>query len=212
MQKHALAARILDETDINRVYTREDLISLTEHEECTPVDASVLAKNPVLAAISSGGLGYSIYCHDALFIGNDASLTEEEEMEARNDLNGILAQQPRMLTDSEGEMQVVSVGQMYFKTTDDVETELVPAYTPSYSSIDGRTISFSNLGPSMFLEMQMRFVDKEKWVDPQRKKNTTPLEIVVPCDGTFVFRIRSISDDSQVGPWSEESVPIRILA
>ena len=151
------------------------------------MDASVLAKNPVLAAISSGGLGYSIYCHDALFIGNDASLTEEEEMEARNDLNGILAQQPRMLTDSEGEMQVVSVGQMYFKTTDDVETELVPAYTPSYSSIDGRTISVSNLGPSMFLEMQMRFVDKEKWVDPQRKKNTTPLEIVVPCDGTFVF-------------------------
>ena len=30
--------------------------------------------------------------------------------------------------------------------------------------------------------------------------------------GTFVFRIRSISDNSQVGPWSEESVPIRILA
>ena len=96
-----------------------------------------------------------------------------------------------------------------------METELVPAYTPSYSSIDGRTrtISFSNLGPSMFLEMQMRFVDKEKWVDPQRKKNTTPLDIVVPCDGTFVFRIRSISDeDFKVGPWSEESVPIRISA
>ena len=137
------------------------------------MDASVLAKNPVLAAISSGGLGYSIYCHDALFIGNDASLTEEEEMEARNDLNGILAQQPRMLTDSDGETQVVSVGQMYFKTTDDEETDLVPAYTPSYSSIDGRTISFFNLGPSIFLEMQMemRSVDKEKWNDPQREKS-----------------------------------------
>ena len=117
-----------------------------------------------------------------------------------------------MLTDSDGETQVVSVGQMYFKTTDDEETELVPAYTPSYSSIDGRTISFSNLGPSIFLEMQMRSADKEKWNDPQREKNTTPLEIVVPCDGTFVFRIRSISDDFQVGPWSEESVPIRIAA
>ena len=52
--------------------------------------------------------------------------------------------------------------------------------------------------------------DKEKWSDPQRKKNTTPLDIVVPCDGTFVFRIRSISDDFEVGPWSEESVPIRV--
>ena len=59
-----------------------------------------------------------------------------------------LAQQPRMFTDSDCETHVVSVGQVYFKTTDDEETELVPAYTPSYSSIDGRTISFSNLGPS----------------------------------------------------------------
>jgi hypothetical protein len=65
-------------------------------------------------------------------------------------------------------------------------------------------------GPSVFLEMQMRVVDKEKWSDPQRKKNTTPLDIVVPCDGTFVFRIRSISDEFEVGPWSEESVPIRV--
>ena len=212
VQKQALAARILDETDINRVYIREDLMSLTEHEECTPVDATVLAKHPVLAAISSGSLGYVIYCHDALFIGNDASLTEEEEIEVRNDLNGILAQQPRMLIDSEGETQVISVGQMYFKTTDDEETELVPAYTPSYSSIDGRTISFTNLGPSVFLEIQTRVVDKEKWNDPHRKKNTTPLNIAVPCTGTFVFRMRSISDDDEVGPWSEESVPIRIAA
>ena len=143
VQKQALAARILEETDINRVYTREDLMSLTEHEECTPVDATVLAKNPVLAAIPGGAIGYSIYCHDALFIGNDASLTEEEEIEARNDLNGILAQQPRMLIDSDGETQVVSVGQMYFKTADGSETDLVPAYTPSYSSINGRTVSFS---------------------------------------------------------------------
>eukprot|EP00966_Prymnesium_polylepis_P278856 6441844-Prymnesium_polylepis.1 len=60
-----------------------------------------------------------------------------------------------MLTDSDGETQVVSVGPMYFKTDDDEETpQLVPAYTPSYSSIDGRTISFANLGPSMFLEIQ----------------------------------------------------------
>ena len=63
----------------------------------------------------------------------------------------------------------------------------------------------------MFLEIQMRFVDEENWVGLQREKNTTPLKIVIPIDGTFVFRIRSIFDD-EVGPWSEESVPIRIAA
>ena len=179
------------------------------------MDATVLAKHPVLAAISSGSLGYDIYCHDALFIGNDASLTEEEQIEARNDLNGILSQQPRMLTGPDGETQEVSVGQTYFKTAEGEETELVPAYTPSYSSIDGRnrTIFFSNLGPSIFLDIQMRFVDKEKWMNPpQRIKsvNATVDKIDVPRDGTFVFRIRSVVDESEVGPWSEESVPIRV--
>ena len=37
--------------------------------------------------------------------------------------------------------------------------------------------------------------------------------MVVPYDGTFVFRFRCLSDkDFKVGPWSEESVPIRISA
>ena len=92
-----------------------------------------------------------------------------------------------MLTDSDGETQVVSVGQMYFKTDDSEDTQLVPAYTPSYASIDGRTISFTNLGPTVFFGTQMRVEDKEKWNDPTRK----------------IF---------EVGPWSEESVLIRISA
>ena len=215
VQKHALAARILEETDINRVYTREDLMSLTEHEECSPVDATVLAKNPVLAAIStqgSGALDYTIYCHDALFIGNDASLTDAEEIEALNDLNGILAQQPRMLSDSSGNTQLVSVGQLFFKTDDDENsTELVQAYTPYYSSIDHSqlTITFANMGPSIFFDIQMRPEDKDKWSAPLRKQSATLLDIVVPCAGTFVFRMRSIHD-FETGPWSLQSVPIRV--
>ena len=30
----------------------------------------------------------------------------------------------------------------------------------------------------------------------------------VPCAGTFVFCMRSISDDLELGPWSQESAPI----
>ena len=48
-----------------------------------------------------------------------------------------------MLINLNGETQVVSVGQMYFKTDDgENETELVPAYTPSYSFTNGRTITY----------------------------------------------------------------------
>jgi SNF2 family DNA or RNA helicase len=212
VQKHALAARVIQERISNRLYGRDDLMTLTENELCTPVDASVLVKNPVLAAISHNAhLGLTIYCHDSLFNRTHASLTAEQEYEAKNDFYGIMSQHPRMLTNSDGETQLVPVGQMFFFTPDGEEgTELVPAYTPSYSSISGRMISFSNLGPSMFFETQMRELHKTKWQPPERNRVDNELTIALPRAGIFVFRMRVISDNFELGPWSDESVPICI--
>ena len=214
VQKHALAARILEETDINRVFTRDDLNNLTEFETCEPIDTNALTQNPILCALAGT---YTFYNHDALFLGNNAQLTEAEEISARNDLNGIIAQQPRVLTDSEGELQVVQVGQLRFKTPDGDDGDLVPAYTPYYSKIDGLTIRFSNLGPSYHFEFMFKSsaASDDKYALVPRTDGGDFLDLTLDRRGSFVFRMRSIvqnaaDDDIEYGPWSEESVPIEV--
>lgn len=213
VQKHALAARILEETDINRVFTREDLVSLTEHEDCEPIESSALAQNPILCALAGT---YTFYNHDALFLGNSAELTAAEELSARNDLNGIIAQQPRVLADKDGELHVIQVGQIRFKTPDGDDGELVPAYTPYYSKIDGLTIRFSQLGPSYFFEFMFKnsSASDEKYALVPRTDGGDFLDLTLDRPGTYVFRMRSIDesadDDDTYGPWSDESVPIEV--
>jgi hypothetical protein len=210
VQKHALASRILEETDINRFFTREDLKSLTDDEKCVPLNTLDIAKSSTLSAFVQM-IGYTIYSHDDLFIGNEARLSQEDELLALNDLNGVLAQQPRNLLDQQGELQTVAVGQMRFKTIDDEEGPLVAAYTPYFSEVHDRIIVFQNLGPSYFFEMEF-YEGSAPTMTMSVISSGAVMYAQVPAAGTWLFRVRSIDDEQSKGPWSEESIPILVAS
>eukprot|EP00966_Prymnesium_polylepis_P082408 1908285-Prymnesium_polylepis.1 len=80
-----------------------------------PLSPKDLRKMPILAAIAATGT-YTIHNHDALFLEQEAELSNEEKNSARNDLNAVLVQQPRTLETPDGEMtQVILPGNTHFE-------------------------------------------------------------------------------------------------
>jgi SNF2 family DNA or RNA helicase len=205
IQKHALAARVLEETQFNRLYTREDLMRFTEADDSSFVPTAVIMNHGVLKALSSS---YTLYNHDALFLGDDAELSEEEKCRAINDLYGMRATSQRLLEAPDGTVHVIEPGECFFS-----DGSLVPSYTPSYTCISGMLIAFDHIGPSPLVDIDYIMLDDGDEVGNWIRNETHPVGhsfvIRMTQPGTFKFRMRSKHLDL-VGPWSDESVPITV--
>ena len=212
IQKHALAAHVLEETQFNRLYTREDLMRLTEADDSSKVPTAVIMNHSVLKALSTT---YTLYNHDALFLEDDAKLSEEENIRAINDLYGMRATSQRLLEAPDGTMHVIEPGQCYFP-----DGSLVPSYTPSYTFIIGMLIGFDHIGPSPRVNIEYVMLDRSgdkigEWTPFETNTVEGGCVIMMTQSGTFKFRMRcthgvSIDPWSSIGPWSDESVPITV--
>ncbi|GMI00239.1 hypothetical protein TrST_g8626 [Triparma strigata] len=163
-QKKMLAARLLEEHHINRVFTREALRDVADDTEIPPVDDSVLTANPILSVMA---MQYSIYNHDAIFLDTGASLDIDEESRAQNEYNLVSMQQDRNLYDSAGNLHIIEPGNTRFPDFDGNagKGERVPAYTPAWDSTDrlNRQL-FMRCGPHAIHEIQYRRATRD---DPE---------------------------------------------
>eukprot|EP00966_Prymnesium_polylepis_P015840 365785-Prymnesium_polylepis.1 len=86
--------------------------------------------------------------HDALFLEDDAELSEEENCRAINDLYGMRATSQRLLEAPDGTVHVMEPGECCSP-----DGSLVPSYTPSYTCISGMLIAFDHIGPSPLVDI-----------------------------------------------------------
>lgn len=215
VQKHAMAARIKDDQDSMRLYTREELKTLTSPMTsiAIPVDIKDIADVGLKALVWLVG-GVDIYDHDSLFTDFDAQLSPDEINSARHDYHRMLSQNPRMLyIDDDAEKgQMVQPGQLYFDEPH--ADKLVPAYPPTFRVDDDKNKVIITLGPSPYFEIEKKNVDDGEWVKLNITPNTelaVPEIVVLLKTGVYQFRSRTIVPTSdEIGPWSEESSELYI--
>eukprot|EP00966_Prymnesium_polylepis_P109317 2530742-Prymnesium_polylepis.1 len=179
---------------------------LTEADDSSLVSTAVIMNHSVLKALSTT---YTLYNHDALFLEDDAELSEEEKCRAINDLYGMRAISQRLLEAPDGTVHVIEPGEIYFP-----DGSLVPSYTPYYDCISDMHVVFDHIGPSPLIDVEyIRLGDDGNeignWIRDDTKPAGRTYMIKMTQSGTFKFRMRSNHVDS-VGPWSDESVPITV--
>lgn len=141
VNKYQLAARVLDDQDVNRVYSKEDLLTMTDGVEeqvpMTPVDVKDIVLQSVMqrAILNSSDIKSLVVTdHSKLFLDGSTKLSEEETARARNEFNKIIRKSPRTLTTADGTVQIIQPGQ--YKFNPPYENEFVPPYIPYFRSDD----------------------------------------------------------------------------
>lgn len=254
IKKHIMAARILDEQDVNRVYSKEDLWSLTESfddqdplstEQMSQCDKSLFA---CFLSMHAKNSPFYVTDHDALFSATNAELSDADRASAVNDMNAILRTHPRVYSAGEDTV-TISVGEHLF---DDMT--FVPPYTPffvrgtptpagvlsatgkmSWSNavhFSGTELVWIRIGPfvpnpgyTLFFQVFVRDADQgdEDWqrIGPSFEARLMPQKAGRQIDhldynlgqlndGVYVFKVRMVSEDGRISPWSDESAPVRI--
>ena len=217
VQKHSMAARIKDDQDVLRLYSREELKTLDAPMSslATALGTTQIADAALRNLLLGGGKVNPIvvYAHDAFFTDSDAQLSKQDMNMARHEFHRVVAQNPRMLyVDDERQIsQMVEPGQLFFK--EPYDDQLVPAYPPTFRCDDDDDDNIVLVvGPSHFFELEQRTDDGDwfKLVTSEPDLKTTMPEVTVALgNGTHRFRVRTVIPNSEmVGPWSEESSEI----
>ena len=144
VQKHNLAARILEDMSVDAIYTKDELANLTDTDTKGNVDylsADDVRKidnvlwSIMLCAQFSGTGTIDVSDHTKLLGQTNATPTFAEENDAQNAINQIKYSKDRMLFTSDGTMQPVDTKQVNFALP--YETEVVKALTPYFLEADG---------------------------------------------------------------------------
>ena len=140
VQKHAMAARVLEEQDIRRVYNKDDLKRTAAN--CDDVcqllaDKKVIALDTALfcacKAFEAVGFGSVIVSdHAKLFSEDDVDMSEVERARARNEMQLMVRSTPRFLPAPDDSICKVEVGQCFFADHADFADTFVPPYQPYF--------------------------------------------------------------------------------
>ena len=141
--KTSLAMRVMDDQDITRFYTKEDLTRLGDDveddleldEDTIDAIAPALAQAMRDASHASLDAEIGVYSHDANFKNDDAHLSEDEKALAKNELTEILVDNARELTLPDGSTETVLPGCTHFLGAS-YSDRLVPPYKPLSVSVD----------------------------------------------------------------------------
>lgn len=223
LHKYMLAARVMDEQDVNRLYSSTDL---SDTNSCAlPVldMASISASDDVMLAVMGQlGNGYCVTSHTSLFLETDATLSLAEQSDAKDEYNTLIASKPRTLESADGTVHIVLPDQIYFPNG----SELVQAHPPSVEKRishgvqdDDGTVKMvynlviENRGPAEDFEIRYREVNDDEW-DSVNKPDDVQYCTIDDFDmrGVFEFQVRSVdkAEDGSIitGPWSESSAPV----
>ncbi len=136
VQKQGLAARVLSDQDINRLYTKEDLMNITNsYVEQSPADFSTDA---VLLVALQQYKGAVVYDHNNLFLDQDVQLSTRDRDIALNEYNRFLSQQTRTAKTPDGDEQEVLPGQTHFDPP--FQDTLVVPPAPWFSNLLNETV------------------------------------------------------------------------
>ena len=179
LNKHMLAARVMEKQDINRMYSQWDLNDTNSKMPPVLDLATIFATDDVLFdVVSQLGQEYQVSSHTSVFLETDATFSVNDEYEARDEYNNLISTKPRVLESEDGATHIVLPEQVYFPNG----TELVQAHRPivvkriSHGRQNGETVKIiydimiHNRGPADEFEVRYRELNDEEW-DPVTKPN-----------------------------------------
>jgi hypothetical protein len=131
VQKTSLAMRVMEENEITRFYSKENLKSLDETmEELTLSPEAVRTVDAALANVMTADNDLVVSSHDHMFLDDEVELSEEEKARAMNEM--VLALYDgftlRTVSTSDGTTQSINTAHNFFAPPYD--DELVPPLKP----------------------------------------------------------------------------------
>ena len=140
VQKHAMAARVLEEQDIRRVYNKDDLkrtaancddvCPLLANKKVIALDSALFCACKAFEAVGVGSILVSD--HAKLFSEDDVDMSEVERARARNEMQLMVRSTPRFLPAPDDSICKVEVGQCFFADHADFADTFVPPYQPYF--------------------------------------------------------------------------------
>lgn len=149
VQKTSLAMRVMEEQEITRFYSRQDLSELTvgiENERMLVPD-DVADIDPCLAAVqNSSTVGLTVSSHDEMFLDEDVELSSEEISRAMNEMTETMFDETviRTFTMRDGTVQSVNGTQTLFRAP--YASEIVPPYKPLSVRLDATDAELEHFG------------------------------------------------------------------
>jgi superfamily II DNA or RNA helicase len=215
LHKHMLAARVMEDQDVNRLLSSSDLKDTTCDSLPLLDSASLSVLDDVLLhSMTIFDDKHFVTSHNSLFLDTDAELSVNEQSEAIEEYNNIVSLNPRELQAPNGCYYNLSPEQEYFPGTDD----LVPAHPPSVRKLTTKEdetrhrVIIKSRGPSASVQIRYREENWQEW-DTINKPDSAP-ECILDLSfaiGSYMFESRSVvvrNGEKVFGPWSNASASV----
>ena len=207
MHQNLAACRIVDDKDVNRHFTEDQLKVLDEFEHET-LDSTGGQDKALDRVIQH----FQVSSHDVLFADSDTEkLTEDEKNDADNQYNKVLYFSDRIIDD-----KIYNVEMDYCMT----DGTLIPPLPPVYTSHALPGHKLTNWEPLRPFTLDLKYKIHLKAVDDSfediiefegKETQTLNWPVQVPDFGSYRLRCKSmIQERDQESEWSDWSAVVKI--